>query len=154
MHFSKLNYYKTPKLEDMWSILFNGYVINELSSYDIVNQTPKRTHLAWFQGFRPSLKPTATKAPVINIPVPTVSVLTNYFSKSIPWTICIRITGGGKGEAGLKCIDRFSGLVTHPPIWTLGGWNLKIHISKSPKGLSCWLEFETNSKGKLLRRGC
>lgn len=84
---------------------------------------------------------------MINIPVPTVSVLMNYFSKSVPRTTCIRITAGGGRQAGLKY--RFSGLVAHPPVWTLGGWNLRIHIIKSPEGLSCSLEFGMNSKDKL-----
>ena len=116
------------------------------------NHCPKRTHLARFQDFYPLPKPPPTKTPVINIPLLTASVLRNYFSKPVPCTLCTRITGGGGREAGVKC--RFLGLVAHPPVWTLGGWNLRIHIIKSPEGLSCLLEFEMNSKDKPLGIDC
>ena len=111
------------------------------------NHCPKRTHLARFQDFYPLPKPTITKTPVINIPVPSVNILMNYFLKSVPGTTCIRIMASGGREAGLKC--RFSGLVAHLPVWTLRRWNLRFHIIKLPEGLSCLLEFEMNSKDKL-----
>lgn len=39
--------------------------------------------------------------------------------------------------------SRCSGLVSHPPMWTLGGWNLRIPNIKSPEVLSRSPEYET-----------
>lgn len=152
LHSPYENHHETIPPPPSLSSWKNSLPRNVPGAQKVGNHCPKRTHLARFQDFYPLPRPTTPKTPVINIPVPSVSVLMNYFLKSVPCTTCIRIMAGGGREAGLKC--RFSGLIAHLPVWTLGRWNLGIHIIKLPEGLSCLLEFEMNSKDKLLEIDC